>query len=86
MTAQDRPERVEDWEPVRDRILKVADRLPKYEPDHPVNMSAVLEIADHVSADVPPMVLAGMVAVIPNVHAGETNAQYAARLREAVAS
>lgn len=86
MTAeQERPERVEDWEPVRSRILQIADRLDEAGPEGAASMRTVLELADEVSGGVTPYVLAGLVALIPNTYPGETNAEYAARLREAVA-
>jgi len=83
MSDQDRPERVEDWEPVRTRILQIADRLEE-DREQPARMSTVLGLADQVSQDVTPYVLAGLVALIPNTYPSETAGEYAARLREAV--
>lgn len=84
MTEQERPERVEDWEPVRTRILKIADRLEEGGEQEPARMSTVLDLANELSEDVTPYVLAGLVALIPNTYPGETAGEYAARLREAV--
>lgn len=84
MTEQKRPERVEDWEPVRTRILQIAERLEE-NGEAPAGMSVVLKLADEVSRDVTPYVLAGLVALIPNTYPGETAGEYAARLRERVA-
>lgn len=84
MTEPERPERVEDWEPVRSRILQIADRLEKGGKEDAVSMATVLDLADQVSRDVTPYVLAGLVALIPNTYPGETAGEYAARLREAV--
>lgn len=83
MTEQERPERIEDWEPVRSRILQIADRLEE-DREQPARMSTVLDLADQVSQDVTPYVLAGLVALIPDTYPGETAGEYAARLREAV--
>jgi hypothetical protein len=84
MTEPERPERVEDWEPVRTRILKIADRLEEGGEREPARMSTVLDLANELSEDVTPYVLAGLVALIPNTYPGETAGEYAARLREAV--
>ncbi|MXM66771.1 hypothetical protein GR925_25900 [Streptomyces sp. HUCO-GS316] len=84
MSGQERPERVEDWEPVRSRLLTIADRLEQGGEEEPARMSTVLDLADELSKDTTPYVLAGLVVLLPNTYPGETCGEYAARLREAV--
>ncbi|MDQ1018844.1 hypothetical protein [Streptomyces afghaniensis] len=72
------------FEPVREAMRAVADRLEQ-EPDKPALLNSVLEVASEVARDADQSVLAGMLALFPTSGAGETNRQYAARLREEVA-
>ncbi|MFI2434705.1 hypothetical protein [Streptomyces sp. NPDC018693] len=77
-------ETVPPFEPVRDAMLAVADRLEKNDPDESADMNNVLEVADFVTEGADQSVLAGMIALILTPDAGETNRQYAARLRAEV--
>ncbi|MFF5968198.1 hypothetical protein ACFY64_31645 [Streptomyces collinus] len=71
------------FEPVKAAVCAVADRLEKNDPDGPAVLGNVMEIAEFVTRD-NKGALAGFIAfaLIPNK--GETNRQYAARLREEV--
>lgn len=72
------------FEPVREAMRAVADRLEQ-ESDKPALLNSVLEVASEVARDADQSVLAGMLALFLTSGAGETNRQYAARLREEVA-
>lgn len=70
------------WEPVRDALLALADRLEQNDPDGPAVLSIVLDAAEAVTRGADQTVLAGMIASILTPEKTETNGQYAARLRE----
>ncbi|MFJ1606982.1 hypothetical protein ACIOHS_26965 [Streptomyces sp. NPDC088253] len=82
MTEYD--ETLPPWEPVRDALLAVAERLEQGTPDGPAVLNDVLEVASAVTRDADQAVLAGMLAHFLIPEAGESNRQYAARLREEV--
>ncbi|MFJ5037991.1 hypothetical protein [Streptomyces parvulus] len=69
------------FEPVRDAIHAVADRLEQGNPDGPAVLNDVLEAASAVTRDADQSVLAGMLAFFLIPDKDETNRQYAARLR-----
>ncbi|KQW13559.1 hypothetical protein [Streptomyces sp. Root369] len=75
---------LEKWEPVQVRIVALADRLEQNDPDGTVDVGQVLEVAEHVSLEAEPLVLARIMTLILSPYEGETYREYAARLREAV--
>ncbi|MFF0092747.1 hypothetical protein ACFYSF_22680 [Streptomyces canus] len=73
------------FEPVADALRAVADRLERNDPDGPATLDVVMEVAEFVTKDADQSVLAGMYAFVLTPDRGETNRQYAARLRAEVA-
>ncbi|MFF5968195.1 hypothetical protein ACFY64_31630 [Streptomyces collinus] len=71
-------------EPVRDRLLALADKLAEADPATPAAMNDILEFAEVVCRDAEQSVLAVLSARILSPELGETRGEYADRLREAV--
>jgi hypothetical protein len=69
---------------VRVAVLSLAEGVAEQRPAGPVDMRLILDVAARVVQDAPPMVLAGIITLILSPFTGETNDEYAARLRRAV--
>jgi Flp pilus assembly protein TadG len=69
---------------LQDAMRAVADRLEQSGPDGPADMTNILDVAQSVTGDADQAVLAGMLGLILSPDRGETNGQYAARLRQEV--
>lgn len=69
---------------VQRKVFELADSLEGLRPGAPAEMGDVLRAAELVSRDAGQSVLASLMPFILNPEQGESRAQYAARLREAV--